>query len=72
MGSSSRLIQANRARIDAIDPRDFAALGVVSSAGTEWSILDLVPWESTFPNGEESVQPDLAERGWLAELTHYE
>lgn len=28
----------------------------------------LFPWETGFAGGEESVQPDLSERGWREEL----
>jgi hypothetical protein len=28
----------------------------------------LFPWEEGFADGEKSVQPDLTENGWLAEL----
>lgn len=28
----------------------------------------LFPWETGFADGEESVQPDLTEKGWLAEI----
>ena len=44
--------------------------------GDEFPCLNLVwpdrsglfPWETGFADGKESVQPDLTEKGWLAEL----